>query len=120
MYTVDKMEVLNKHYQFTLCNMFLQIVLVAYGYYYTWQWSIELAKYCGINHKNDILVSAICMFITQVISHIINLPIAIYDTFVLEEKHGFNKQVRFLSLYFAIGLSYLVVYLTIFYREGWL
>lgn len=34
------------------------------------------------------------MFIINIISHIINLPLVIYDTFVLEEKHGFNKQVK--------------------------
>ncbi|XP_072744658.1 CAAX prenyl protease 1 homolog [Anoplolepis gracilipes] len=73
-------------------KIFNTIILVAFGYYHTWQWSIEIAKYCGINHENDILLSAICMFIINVISHIINLPLVIYDIFVLEEKHGFNKQ----------------------------
>lgn len=73
-------------------KIFNTIILVSCGYYYSWQWSIEIAKYCGINHENDILLSAICMFIINVVSHIINLPLVIYDTFVLEEKHGFNKQ----------------------------
>lgn len=73
-------------------EVFNTAVLVVYGYYYVWQWSIELAKYCGINHENDILISAVCMFILQMISHIIDLPIIIYNTFVLEEKYGFNKQ----------------------------
>ncbi|XP_029159147.1 CAAX prenyl protease 1 homolog [Nylanderia fulva] len=73
-------------------KIFNTIILVTYGYYYAWQWSIEIAKYCGINHENDILLSAICMFIVNVVSHMINLPLVIYDTFVLEEKHGFNKQ----------------------------
>lgn len=73
-------------------KIFNTIILVAYGYYYSWQWSIKIAKYFGINEENDILLSAICMFIINVISHIINLPLVIYDTFILEEKHGFNKQ----------------------------
>jgi len=48
------------------------------------------------------------MLIIGVFSHISNLPIEIYDTFVLEQKHGFNKQVRFsicnLKRYFYISL----------------
>lgn len=68
------------------------IILITYGYYYFWQWSIQIAKYYGINHKSEILLSMIFMFIIGVFSHISHLPIAIYDTFVLEQKHGFNKQ----------------------------
>lgn len=76
---------------------FFQIILVVYGYHQVWQWSIEIGKSCGITHENDILLSAISMFIINVISHVINLPLIIYETFVLEEKHGFNKQVKFLT-----------------------
>ncbi|EZA59510.1 CAAX prenyl protease 1-like protein [Ooceraea biroi] len=68
------------------------LVLVSLGYYHAWQWSIEVSKYCGLNHENDILLSVICMFIINVISHVINLPLVVYETFVLEEKYGFNKQ----------------------------
>ncbi|RLU17094.1 hypothetical protein DMN91_011163 [Ooceraea biroi] len=68
------------------------LVLVSLGYYHAWQWSIEVSKYCGFNHENDILLSVICMFIINVISHVINLPLVVYETFVLEEKYGFNKQ----------------------------
>lgn len=74
---------------------FLQVLLITYGYYYFWEWSIQIAKYYGINHENEILLSAIFVFIIGVFSCITHLPIAIYHTFVLEQKHGFNKQVRF-------------------------
>ncbi|KYN37827.1 CAAX prenyl protease 1 like protein [Trachymyrmex septentrionalis] len=68
------------------------LILIFYAYYYFWQWSIKIAKYYDFDHKNEILISAICMFIIGIFSHISNLPIEIYDTFVLEQKHGFNKQ----------------------------
>lgn len=68
------------------------VILITYGNYYFWQWSIAVAKYYGMNHESEILLSAICLFIIGVITHISNLPIAVYDTFVLEQKHGFNKQ----------------------------
>ncbi|XP_018399124.1 PREDICTED: CAAX prenyl protease 1 homolog [Cyphomyrmex costatus] len=73
-------------------NIYNTLILVFYGYYYFWQWSIKIAKYCDFNHENEILISMICMFIVGLVSHVANLPIAIYDTFVLEQKHGFNKQ----------------------------
>ncbi|KAL6261173.1 hypothetical protein P5V15_008697 [Pogonomyrmex californicus] len=68
------------------------VILLCFGYYYIWEWSIQIAKFCGINHENDILLSAICLFIINAFFHVFNLPITIYDIFVLEEKHGFNKQ----------------------------
>lgn len=85
------LDIMNLHYNMIL----LQIILSTYAYYYFWQRSVGIAKYYGFNHENEILISMICTFITAIFSQIINLPIAIYDTFVLEEKHGFNKQVRF-------------------------
>ena len=36
------------------------------------------------------------MLLTSIFSFIIELPLEVYDTFVVEQKHGFNKQVRFL------------------------
>lgn len=40
----------------------------------------------------EILQSIIFIFITSVLSNLINLPQSIYSTFVIEERHGFNKQ----------------------------
>lgn len=68
------------------------LILITYGYYYFWQWSIDIAKYFGINHESEMLISAICVLIIGTVTHISSLPIMIYDTFVLEQKHGFNKQ----------------------------
>lgn len=49
-----------------------------------------------------------CVFIKIIIFDIIELPLSIYDTFVLEEKHGFNKQVSAYSF-----LSFIMFYLLI-------
>ncbi|XP_011881356.1 PREDICTED: CAAX prenyl protease 1 homolog [Vollenhovia emeryi] len=73
-------------------KLYNTIILVTFGYHYIWQMSIQIAKYYGINHENEILLSAIWMLIMSLFSNIFSLPIAIYDTFVLEQKHGFNKQ----------------------------
>lgn len=42
--------------------------------------------------EGEVLTSCIWLFILSVLSTVINLPFNIYNTFVLEEKYGFNKQ----------------------------
>lgn len=68
------------------------LMLIFYGYSFFWQWSIKITKYYGFNHENEMVVSNVCCFILSIFFHIISLPMVIYDTFVLEQKHGFNKQ----------------------------
>ena len=46
---------------------------------------------------NVILRSIIFVLIWAAIQSLLSLPVSIYSTFVLEEKHGFNKQVRRVS-----------------------
>lgn len=72
--------------------------LLVFCYRHFWQWSIDLAGYFGLNPKNEILLSGICMFIINVIYDTIDLPLKIYNTFVIEQKHGFNKET---PLFFA-------------------
>jgi len=45
-----------------------------------------------LNPANEIHVSCIFLLIVNVIGIFKDLPFSIYSTFVLEEKHGFNKQ----------------------------
>lgn len=95
----------------------MQILLLFFVFYYYWEWSIQLSKYFGLNHENEIIVSAICIFIKVIISDIIDLPLNIYDTFVLEEKHGFNKQVsdysflRFLMFHLSNTHLYIILFI---------
>lgn len=67
--------------------------MLVFCYHHFWQWSIDLARYFGFDHKNEILLSGICMFVINVIYDTIDLPLKIYNTFVIEQKHGFNKEV---------------------------
>ncbi|XP_077276239.1 CAAX prenyl protease 1 homolog [Temnothorax americanus] len=79
-------------FQDVYSKIYSTLTLTTFAYHYFWQCSIQIAKYYGFNHESEILISAICMVFISVFSYIANLPIDIYDTFVLEEKHGFNKQ----------------------------
>lgn len=45
-----------------------------------------------LNPANEISVSCVFLLIVNIIGIFKDLPFSIYSTFVLEEKHGFNKQ----------------------------
>jgi STE24 endopeptidase len=47
----------------------------------------------GYDRHNEILQSAAFMLTLNIVNTITSLPFSIYHTFVLEERHGFNKQV---------------------------
>lgn len=49
-------------------------------------------------HILQILCSGVFAVIGAFISTILNLPWSLYSTFVIEERHGFNKQVCFLAI----------------------
>ncbi|KAK2584382.1 hypothetical protein KPH14_006767 [Odynerus spinipes] len=90
LYALDKLNfsIIQDFYS----QIFDTIHLVFFGYYYYWEWSIKLAQLLGLNHENEIMISAICVFIQVIIYYFISLPFTVYSTFVVEEKHGFNKQ----------------------------
>lgn len=48
---------------------------------------------------NEYAVSIVFALITSIVKTIEGIPWSLYSTFVIEERHGFNKQT--LSLFFA-------------------
>lgn len=54
-----------------------------------------LTEFLALDTSNEIIVSACVLIIMNTVSTIIDMPFKIYNVFVLEEKHGFNKQVIF-------------------------
>lgn len=57
-----------------------------------WYKAKELTGNLHLNPENEIHVSCIFLLLITVIGTIKDLPWKIYGTFVLEAKHGFNKQ----------------------------
>ena len=65
-----------------------------------WVWSKSLvAKANPEWAQSEIVVSVAFVLLTSVISAFKDLPWGLYHTFVIEERHGFNKQT--LALYFT-------------------
>ncbi|CAF4511459.1 unnamed protein product [Rotaria socialis] len=88
-YAIDKMRYNEIH---SIFNEVESTVLLLIGIL-PWLWSTSgniLLKYDYNNH--EILQSALFLSITMIYSTISGVPWSYYYHFVLEEKHGFNKQ----------------------------
>jgi STE24 endopeptidase len=60
-----------------------------------WSEAITYTSRISLNPHNEIQVSCVFLFIVNFIGVFKDLPFSIYNTFVLEERHGFNKQTAF-------------------------
>jgi STE24 endopeptidase len=58
-----------------------------------WDLSVALLREFAYGwHTNEIAVSLLFAFLIAFADQIISLPFALYSTFIIESKHGFNKQ----------------------------
>mmetsp|Transcript_34276 Transcript_34276/g.47512 ORF Transcript_34276/g.47512 Transcript_34276/m.47512 type:complete len:446 (-) Transcript_34276:169-1506(-) len=57
-----------------------------------WTWTLTPLAKLGLTEENEIIRSIMFTVIFTLLSTLIKLPFSVYSTFVLEEKHGFNKQ----------------------------
>ncbi|CAH0399857.1 unnamed protein product [Chilo suppressalis] len=68
------------------------IILYNKWIYSAWQKSENIALIFNISPDREILVSCVFMTFVTIFNFFVNMPFTIYGIFVLEEKHGFNKQ----------------------------
>jgi len=59
---------------------------------YLWNEAIIYTGKFQLNPANEIHVSCVFLLIVNIIGVFKDIPFSVYSTFVLEEKHGFNKQ----------------------------
>ena len=59
-----------------------------------WNLSGVIVSASGYDTSNEILRSAALMLPINIFNTLVGLPFSVYRTFVLEEKHGFNKEVN--------------------------
>lgn len=95
LYSIDKAKFgfissLYSQIQFTLT---LCLYLMPYFWDLSHKIMTEIFGSHGKNHIEwEVFQSLVFLFTTSVASTFINLPLSIYNTFVIEERHGFNKQ----------------------------
>ena len=101
-YGVDKFSFGNIESSF----MFLEgFALILMGWLpYIWDLSLFLINKFGLVTADtsifwkEVLATTAFMFLISLHDTVISLPFSLYSTFVVEEKHGFNKTVREYSL----------------------
>lgn len=78
-------------------SVLLEVILVPLELYFgvlsmMWYKSQELAAQLNLNPDSEIQTSCVLILVLTVVSLVKEMPFTIYGVFVLEEKHGFNKQ----------------------------
>ncbi|KAI9438345.1 peptidase family M48-domain-containing protein [Lactarius indigo] len=112
-----------------LYKQVIDTLQLASGVYYPWAWSASgrLLGLAGYGPEYLISQSVLFVFLLTFTSTLPTLPLGLYQTFVLEEQHGFNKTT--LSLYFidmikgwalgiVLGTPLLAAFLYIFEWAG--
>ncbi|KAG0330030.1 hypothetical protein BG004_002190, partial [Podila humilis] len=89
----------------------IQSVLMLVYNFLPWLWDVSgqtMFAATGFGSDHEITQSIIFFALFTVISTILSLPSSLYSTFVIEERHGFNKQT--LKLFFTdILKNYLLI-----------
>lgn len=90
LYGIDKSQfkIVKEFYSITLTS----VILYNRWIYSAWHKSELIAEFFNISPTREIVISCIFMTFVTLFNFIINMPFTIYGIFVLEEKHGFNKQ----------------------------
>jgi len=68
------------------------LILVYGGIPFLWAFSETMISGVGFDRSHEIKQSITFVILTTLFSTVTSLPWSLYSTFVLEEKHGFNKQ----------------------------
>ncbi len=63
-----------------------------YGYKVVWDLAADANELVGLDRHYELARSCWFVFIFNVFNTLVGLPFSIYSTFVIEERHGFNKQ----------------------------
>lgn len=90
LYGIDKSQykIVKEFYSISLTSIILYNRWISAA----WKKSENIADVFGINPNQEIVISCIFMTFVTLFNFVVNMPFAIYEIFVLEEKHGFNKQ----------------------------
>ncbi|KAL0564470.1 zinc metalloprotease [Marasmius crinis-equi] len=111
-----------------LFNQCLDSAMLQYGFY-AWCWNAagQILDKFGYGGEYEILQSIVFSFLMYLLSSLPTLPLSVYSTFVLEEKHGFNKTTPGLfvadflkgwAVAFVLGAPFLAAFLYIFKWAG--
>ncbi|KAL0373684.1 UNVERIFIED_CONTAM: CAAX prenyl protease 1 [Sesamum radiatum] len=93
-YSLDKSHF---HFVHELVTIVMDCAILYFGILpWFWKRSGEFLVYAGLNAENEILHTLAFLAGVMFWSQITDLPFSLYSTFVIEARHGFNKQTIWL------------------------
>ncbi|KAL1540138.1 CAAX prenyl protease 1 [Salvia divinorum] len=93
-YSLDKS---NFHFVHEFVTILMDSAILYFGVLpWFWKRSGEFLVYAGFNAENEILHTLAFLAGVMFWSQITDLPFSLYSTFVIEARHGFNKQTLLL------------------------
>lgn len=93
-YSLDKSHF---HFVHEFVTILMDSAILSFGFLpWFWKWSGEFLVYTGFNAENEILHTLVFLAGVMFWSQITDLPFSLYSTFVIEARHGFNKQTIWL------------------------
>jgi len=109
------------HFISSAFDQAVQLLILFYGGYpWLWSYSEKVLQKFGLNSDYEVTQSLIFVFFMVLFYTIVGIPFGLYKTFVVEERHGFNKQtyrlyftdmIKSLALGVAIGAPIVAVVL---------
>ncbi|PIM99793.1 Metalloprotease [Handroanthus impetiginosus] len=108
-YSLDKSYF---HFVHGFVTIIMDSVILYFGILpWFWKRSGEFLVYAGLNAENEILHTLAFLAGVMFWSQITDLPFSLYSTFVIEARHGFNKQTLrlfFMDMIKGIALSVVI------------
>uniref|UniRef100_A0A1D1YLC6 CAAX prenyl protease n=1 Tax=Anthurium amnicola TaxID=1678845 RepID=A0A1D1YLC6_9ARAE len=93
-YTLDKSHF---HFVHEAVTIIMDTAILAFGLLpWLWKKSGDALVYMGLNAENEIIHTLSFLAGVMIWSQITDLPFSLYSTFVIEARHGFNKQTIWL------------------------
>ncbi|XP_075501101.1 CAAX prenyl protease 1 homolog isoform X2 [Primulina tabacum] len=95
-YSIDKSHF---HFVHELVTILMDSAILSFGILpWFWKMSGEFLLYAGLNAENEILHTLAFLAGVMFWSQLTDLPFSLYSTFVIEARHGFNKQTIWLFI----------------------
>ncbi|KAG0458780.1 hypothetical protein HPP92_021908 [Vanilla planifolia] len=93
-YSLDKSHF---HFVHEAVTILMDTTILYFGVLpWFWKKSGDLASHVGLNSANEIIHTLSFLAGVMVWSQVTDLPFSLYSTFVIEARHGFNKQTIWL------------------------
>ncbi|KAJ6818164.1 CAAX prenyl protease 1-like protein [Iris pallida] len=93
-YSLDKSHF---HFVHEAVTVLMDVAILFFGVLpWFWKKSGEFVVYMGLNAENELIHTLSFLAGAMIWSQVTDLPFSLYSTFVIEERHGFNKQTMWL------------------------